>query len=1222
MASQVLSDIFEKLHSEDKDFRFMATSDLLTELQKEQIRFDWETEKRLCNVILQKMKDTAGEISEIAVKCLSVLLPKIQDTNLSEILQQLIDCFLTESPESDGREMGNVGLKTVISSVMANSSGARTIVRILTPKLIQGIHSRNDDVVLTSLDITKDFIVKFGVLLEESDSETLLQGLLDQLNKNRAVVRKKTILCIGALSVFSTTDQLDQLCKYLMQNLDDSSMSSPMVTSAVQTTGVICSAVSGRMGVHIDTAIAKIMSLATASTDDDIELVESCIRALESFISKCPLKTKTYLESIISLCLNFLRFDPNFSDDFDEMSEQDEMQIEEDDEDMYSDEEAYSDDEDDSWKVRKASASCLGAIFLTNAEQIFHIYTTVSSVLISRFGEREENVRTDVLDAYIILLRLIKTASAKLSGPTQVQDLLEPDLAMLMKMINRQLKEKSMKTRLKIFQLLKEVALVLPDQITHHTPDLVIPITKALNDHSTSSSDLKIEVLSFLQVSMKNSRTTDFLEILPIISKTVFDSVEERYYKVVSAALQVCIEMVHIIRPSPTAVIIDSSLPIIPALFTSVMKRLSTQDVDQEVKEYSIKCAAHAVAVLGDIGYESVHQVLQILLERLKSETTRLTTVKALTVITGSSLELPLTSFLGPAVEEFTLFLKKANMSLRQASLRALEVSCGRPGVSLEQGVLAKIIQEAVGLISDTDLHMASSSLDLMTTLAMNSPSCRPQLKTEVLPGALDLVQSPLLQGAALESLKKFFVSMLPEHFDFLFKSLVVEVPGKVQQLSTARCVAALCCHKSAEIDTVQLQSSIQSLLNLNESTRSEALKRIAILCLGEIGRHTDLQIQPKVEKMLLEALQDSSEDVSMAASYSYGALTLGNLSAFLPELIRKIQDSESKPRFLYLLLQSLNEALSSLKRLDEINSPLEERLVLNVATILLSEIEFEEDSKNVAAECLGQLLLLHSSLVSPLLIQEISKPVENCRYIIITAIRHAVVDHAHPVDKELEKNLPMYLDCLSDGSRHIRKASVQLLSSVLSYKYPLVKEHLPSVLPTLYMQTRKNQELIRVIDFGPFKHKIDDGIELRKASFECMNLLIDVGFSILDITEVLKFLEAGLADEDDIKTLCYPMVIKLSKSAQAEVVAELQKIIEPMQKTLSKTIPKDAVKHEHERHQDLVLSCLKVVDALSLIPGLTSQQHFKRLMDQCVCKGEMNNLFQKVQKERASLDE
>ncbi len=85
------------------------------------------------------------------------------------------------------------------------------------------------------------------------------------------------------------------------------------------------------------------------------------------------------------------------------------------------------------------------------------------------------------------------------------------------------------------------------------------------------------------------------------------------------------------------------------------------------------------------------------------------------------------------------------------------------------------------------------------------------------------------------------------------------------------------------------------------------------------------------------------------------------------------------------------------------------------------------------------------------------------------------------------------------------------MLSSVAHNKAALVAEQLPRVMPRVYAQTVIDQSLIRVVDLGPFKHKIDDGLELRKAAFEAMDVLLDNCVDRLDFQAFILHLESGL---------------------------------------------------------------------------------------------------------------
>ena len=63
-----------QMTGKDKDYRYMATSDLLNELNGECFEADDDLEVKLSNIIIQQLDDVAGDVSGLAVKWYSIPL--------------------------------------------------------------------------------------------------------------------------------------------------------------------------------------------------------------------------------------------------------------------------------------------------------------------------------------------------------------------------------------------------------------------------------------------------------------------------------------------------------------------------------------------------------------------------------------------------------------------------------------------------------------------------------------------------------------------------------------------------------------------------------------------------------------------------------------------------------------------------------------------------------------------------------------------------------------------------------------------------------------------------------------------------------------------------------------------------------------------------------------------------------------------------------------------
>lgn len=63
------------------------------------------------------------------------------------------------------------------------------------------------------------------------------------------------------------------------------------------------------------------------------------------------------------------------------------------------------------------------------------------------------------------------------------------------------------------------------------------------------------------------------------------------------------------------------------------------------------------------------------------------------------------------------------------------------------------------------------------------------------------------------------------------------------------------------------------------------------------------------------------------------------------------------------------------------------------------------------------------------------------------------------------------------------------MFNSAAHNKPSLIRDLLTQLQPRLYEETRVRKELIREVEMGPFKHTVDDGLDLRKVREKRKNI-------------------------------------------------------------------------------------------------------------------------------------
>lgn len=196
----------------------------------------------------------------------------------------------------------------------------------------------------------------------------------------------------------------------------------------------------------------------------------------------------------------------------------------------------------------------------------------------------------------------------------------------------------------------------------------------------------------------------------------------------------------------------------------------------------------------------------------------------------------------------------------------------------------------------------------------------------------------------------------------------------------------------------------------------------------------------------------------------------------------------------------------------------------------------------------------------------------------VIQAVRYTLPDSDETFDAVLKTTLiDMLQVMMHDPELENRRLALTTLNSAAHNKPDLILPHLGQLLPLVMEESNIKPDLIREVMMGPFKHRVDDGLEVRKSAYETLYSLMELAFSRINILDFYDRIIAGLQDEHDIRQLCNLMLTKLVVLDPDETARRLDTLAGCFRAILMTKLKDNSVKQEIEKQDEAVRGALRV---------------------------------------------
>ncbi|CAE6466306.1 unnamed protein product [Rhizoctonia solani] len=527
--------------------------------------------------------------------------------------------------------------------------------------------------------------------------------------------------------------------------------------------------------------------------------------------------------------------------------------------------------------------------------------------------------------------------------------------------------------------------------------------------------------------------------------------------------------------------------------------------------------------------------------------------------------------------------VRKGSGSAKVEAIGCLEALLAESQGEIPDSVQTPLIENLTTYISQSDPQLLIKSFELLTFLLRNWPQkWFASIEKQILPRIYPLATETLLPGS-LDALRGFLYALASAD-EQIASHLVGGLKIAYDKAGTGAGNVSKCLGAVVRAQTPIAAGTINEFAKHIKPT-TKASQNSLVLCLltvGEIGRFIDMSNQSDVFDNSLGFFKSDAEEVRNAAAFAVGNIAIGSQERFLPIIVKLVQTDDEKR---LLSMHALKEVVShcSQAHLESIAESLWQPLFDTGSS--------HEKALNIAASCLGKLTTTNPARFLPPLEARLQDPSPTVRALVVSAMRHMFgFEGGQGLDDLLKPFVVVFLGLLDDKDLNVKRLALAALNQAARNKPRLIEDQLPALLPKLYDETTPKPELIRIMEMGPWRHKIDDGLEARRTAYETMYTLLDTSISKLGLDEFLTIVLRGLSDEsNEVKVLCHMMLHRLSQVAPSATSQRLDETVEPLRAAMKEvTMDKNTVKQDLEQAAELQRSALRAAAALNTLshPG------------------------------------